>query len=86
MAFCGLPFPLMNCIKPSSNKNGSQVKIRFSFIPETVEFAVEEEEEVATRLAMQEIMKKVEGITEKIKEVGETAAKSISNDTLFSPL
>lgn len=47
---------------------------------------MEEEEEVATRLAMQEIMKKVEGITEKIKEVGETAAKSISNDTLFSPL
>ncbi|KAL0721679.1 hypothetical protein Bca4012_036278 [Brassica carinata] len=54
-----------------------QLRTRISFILKTVEFAVErgEEDELATRLAMQEIMKKVDGLTEKIEEVGESAAK-----------
>ncbi|KFK28345.1 hypothetical protein AALP_AA8G504100, partial [Arabis alpina] len=53
-----------------------KLRIKILWILETVEFAVErEEEEVATRLAMQEIKKKVDGFTEKIEEVGENAAK-----------
>lgn len=48
------------------------LRIRLKFILETVDFAVERgEDEEATRLAMQEIKKKVEGLTEKIKEVGQ---------------
>ncbi|KAF2554310.1 hypothetical protein F2Q68_00035566 [Brassica cretica] len=52
------------------------LRIKLKFILETVDFAVEregggEEDEEATRLAMQEIKKKVEGLTEKIKEVGQ---------------
>ncbi|VVB18317.1 unnamed protein product [Arabis nemorensis] len=53
-----------------------KLRIKILWILETVEFAVERgEEEVATRLAMQEIRKKVDGFTEKIEEVGENAAK-----------
>ncbi|KAJ0239037.1 UPF0496 protein [Hirschfeldia incana] len=50
------------------------LRIKISSIMETVDFAVErggEEDELATRLAMQEIKKKVDGLTEKIKEVGQ---------------
>ncbi|KAG7539491.1 hypothetical protein ISN44_As13g031320 [Arabidopsis suecica] len=51
------------------------LSIRISSILKTVDFAVEREEnEMATRFAMQEIKKKVEGFTEKIEEVGERAA------------
>lgn len=53
-----------------------ELRIRVSLILETVEFAVErEEEEEATRLAMQGIKKHVDGFTEKMEEVGENAAK-----------
>uniref|UniRef100_A0A0D3D8F0 Uncharacterized protein n=1 Tax=Brassica oleracea var. oleracea TaxID=109376 RepID=A0A0D3D8F0_BRAOL len=52
-----------------------QLRIKILFILNTIEIAVEEEEEVSTRLAMQEIMKKVDGLTDKIEEVGESAAK-----------
>ncbi|KAL1204298.1 hypothetical protein V5N11_029496 [Cardamine amara subsp. amara] len=52
------------------------LKIRISSILKLVEFAVQrEEEEMATRLAMEEIMKKVDGFTEKIEQVGENAAR-----------
>lgn len=51
------------------------LSIKISSILKTVDFAVErEEDEMATRFAMQEIKKKVEGFTEKIQEVGERAA------------
>ncbi|CAF1985837.1 unnamed protein product [Brassica oleracea var. botrytis] len=52
-----------------------QLRIKILFILNTIEIGVEEEEEVSTRLAMQEIMKKVDGLTDKIEEVGESAAK-----------
>ncbi|KAG7539492.1 hypothetical protein ISN44_As13g031330 [Arabidopsis suecica] len=53
-----------------------ELRIRVSLILETVEFAVErEEEEEATRLAMQGIKKQIDAFTEKMEEVGENAAK-----------
>ena len=52
-----------------------KLRIRISSVLETVEFAVEREEnEVATILATQEIKKIVDGLTDKIKEVGQHAA------------
>uniref|UniRef100_A0A1J3FAP6 UPF0496 protein n=1 Tax=Noccaea caerulescens TaxID=107243 RepID=A0A1J3FAP6_NOCCA len=54
------------------------LRIRISLILETVEIAVEregEEEEVEMRLAMQKIREKIDGFTEKIEQVGESAAK-----------
>ncbi|KAF8053540.1 hypothetical protein N665_1401s0001 [Sinapis alba] len=56
-----------------------KLRTKISFILGTVEFAVErgggeEEDEVATRLAMQEIKKKVDGLTNEIMEVGQHAA------------
>ncbi|KAG2327273.1 hypothetical protein Bca52824_010001 [Brassica carinata] len=61
------------------------LRIRISFILETVDFAVErgEEDELATRLAMQEIKKKVDVLTDKIMEVGQHAdrfSKIISSE------
>ncbi|KAF3488681.1 hypothetical protein F2Q69_00055031 [Brassica cretica] len=53
----------------------SKLRIRISSVLETVEFAVErEEDEVAMILAVQEIKKIVDGLTDKIKEVGQHAA------------
>ncbi|CAH8332745.1 unnamed protein product [Eruca vesicaria subsp. sativa] len=53
---------------------------RISDILESVEFAVEtEEDELATKLAMQEIEKTVDGLTDKIKEVGQGAARFSSS-------
>ncbi|CAH8332760.1 unnamed protein product [Eruca vesicaria subsp. sativa] len=52
-----------------------KVRKRISDILESVEFAVErEEDELATRLAMQAIKKKIDGLTDEIKEVGQHAA------------
>uniref|UniRef100_A0A1J3DQX4 UPF0496 protein n=3 Tax=Noccaea caerulescens TaxID=107243 RepID=A0A1J3DQX4_NOCCA len=64
--------------KAATETINSQVKNltgKLSSILEQVDFALErEEEEEATRLAMQEIMTNVEGFTKKIEEVGECAA------------
>ncbi|CAA7012898.1 unnamed protein product [Microthlaspi erraticum] len=66
--------------KEATETINSQVKNltgKLSSILEQVDFAVErEEEEEATRLAMQEIMTNVEGFTKKIEEVGAYAATS----------
>ncbi|KAL0721676.1 hypothetical protein Bca4012_036275 [Brassica carinata] len=52
-----------------------KLSIKISSILRNAEYAVErEEDELATRLAMQEIMKKVVGLTDEIKEVGQHAA------------
>uniref|UniRef100_A0A1J3K8P8 UPF0496 protein n=1 Tax=Noccaea caerulescens TaxID=107243 RepID=A0A1J3K8P8_NOCCA len=64
--------------KEATDTINSQVKNltgKISSILEQVNFAVErEEEEEATRLAMQEIMTNVEGFTKKIEQVGKHAA------------
>ncbi|CAA7012900.1 unnamed protein product [Microthlaspi erraticum] len=70
----------MEVNKEATETINSQVKNltgKLSYILEQVDFAVErEEEEEATRLAMQEIMTNVEEFTKKIEEVGEYAATS----------
>ncbi|CAH8332723.1 unnamed protein product [Eruca vesicaria subsp. sativa] len=65
-----------NIVTDNIRMEVDNLRIKLKFIMESVEFAVErEEDEVATRLAMQEIEKKVDGLTEKIKEVGQHADK-----------
>lgn len=65
------------------------LRVKISSILRTIDFAVERgggEDELATRLAMQEIKKKVEELTEKIKEVGQhtdTFSKFISSERRF---
>lgn len=57
------------------------LRIRISSILQPVEFAVErEEEEMATKDAMEVIKKKVESFTAKIEEVGENANSSLWGD------
>ncbi|KAF8101450.1 hypothetical protein N665_0205s0043 [Sinapis alba] len=60
-----------------------KLKIEMESMMQRVDFAIkEEEEEVAVRLAMQEISKKFDVFTERIEEVGENAAKCSKDITL----
>lgn len=60
-----------------------KLKIEMESMMQRVDFAIkEEEEEVAVRLAMEEISKRFDVFTERIEEVGENAAKCSKDITL----
>ncbi|XP_010550396.1 PREDICTED: UPF0496 protein At5g66675-like [Tarenaya hassleriana] len=59
-----------------------KLKIEIESMLHKVDFALKEEEDVAVRLAIHEISRKLDVFTEKIEEVGENAAKCSKDITL----